>query len=64
MRSSPTEKAGLSNGDFVLRFLQAVQIKHIPEQVAEDVPVIMTVFQIDCAVVLEWSHQGAPGAVS
>jgi hypothetical protein len=45
--NSPAEKAGLSNGDFVIRFGQATHIKHVPEQVIEDVPVVVNVFRID-----------------
>jgi hypothetical protein len=45
--NSPAEKAGLSNVDFVIRFGQATQIKHVPSQVPEDVPVVVTVFRVE-----------------
>jgi predicted metalloprotease with PDZ domain len=47
--SSPAERAGLSNGDFVIRLGNAAHIKQVPAQVAEDVPVVVTVFRVQRA---------------
>jgi 26S proteasome non-ATPase regulatory subunit 9 len=71
LANSPAEKAGLLNGDFVIRFGQATHIKHVPEQVAEDVSVVVNVFRVDCSrrnmidiaiTPAQWAGNGLVGA--
>jgi predicted metalloprotease with PDZ domain len=45
--NSPAEKAGLQNGDFLIRFGEATTSRSVPSQIVEGQLVILKVFRID-----------------